>query len=113
CRCQDLKCQKLWLWKFCVNFQLSPLFVSTVFVITQALLVTLFILTEVLSSLILKLMTTNSYDLLLFLLLIVNVKLQVVMVCPKLSCILLNAILGRKFRLLIIDHSIYISVIIT
>ncbi|MBA0629752.1 hypothetical protein Godav_024260 [Gossypium davidsonii] len=68
-----------------------------------------FILTTVLLCLILKLMTTNSYDLLLFLLLIVNVKLQVVMVCPKLSCTLLNVILGRKFHLLIIDHSIYIS----
>ncbi|MFQ6647113.1 hypothetical protein Gotur_019246 [Gossypium turneri] len=49
-------------------------------------------------------MTTNSYDLLLFVMLIVNMELKVVMMYPKLSCILLNAILGRKLHLLIIVH---------
>ncbi|KAG8480169.1 hypothetical protein CXB51_024956 [Gossypium anomalum] len=54
-------------------------------------------LTTVLSCLILKLMTTNSYDLLLFLLLILNMKMHLLKICPKLSCILLNEISSPNY----------------
>ncbi|MFQ6647093.1 hypothetical protein Gotur_020536 [Gossypium turneri] len=93
--------------KYWCSFFRTPHFISKHYhnpSSVQAILMPVFILTTVLLCLILKLMTTNSYDLLLFLLLILNMKMHLLKICPKLSCILLNVILGRKFHLLIIPH---------